>query len=126
MVRTEKYSAADCVARCAGTTLAVIEIKCRSHSFGHFPTLSISHSKWNELLVWSLEAKAPALLVIQWQDRLGIVVVEPAEGKYEISFEGARRNRGDPNDLEPMVQVTLSSFLIIDEVQHEQRSNSSL
>ena len=91
--------------------LAFVEIKHREKlEFGRFPTYMISLNKWLKAKELSKEVNVPFILVVKFMD--GIYY-----GKYtndmildiKYGFNG-RYDRGDTQDVEPMVYIPLSIF----------------
>ena len=91
--------------------LAFVEIKHREKlEFGRFTTYMISLNKWLKAKELSKEVNVPFILVVKFMD--GIYY-----GKYtsdmildnKYGFNG-RYDRGDTQDVEPMVYIPLSIF----------------
>lgn len=87
---------------------AWLEIKCRNASY---PTYLISLHKWIKGIELSEATAKPFLLVVSW----------PVNGEQVVMFYpvcrepihvvlGGRKDRNDPDDIEPMVEVPVAKF----------------
>jgi len=92
--------------------VAVAELKNRNCNKDHFPTLMLTVKKWMAGKALAVEMGIPFLVIINWQD--GLFWCKAGVEKLEYAFNG-RKDRGDPNDLSPMVFLPISKFKKIGE-----------
>ena len=98
--------------RRGGVLKGLIEIKNRKKSY---PTYLISLKKWRDMLMVSEAAKVPAALVVCWpvEGEMKTKVIRISRAKVGI-VEGGRRDRGDPKDIEDMVEIPMTQFDDVD------------
>lgn len=87
---------------------AVVEVKCRKNKRLAYDTYMLSKRKYDGLLSWQNYGLTPILLV-SWEDAIGYVRL-PCH--HDIAV-GGRRDRGDAQDIEPVVHIKTSSFKVI-------------
>ena len=94
--------------RRGGVLKGLIEIKNRKRSY---PTYLISHKKWQDMLAFSEAEGVPAALVVCWpvEGEMKTKVIRISRAKVGI-VEGGRKDRGDPTDIEDMVEIPMSQF----------------
>lgn len=84
------------------------EIKCRNVDVNQYATLMISAEKiWTGLRMSQISG-IPFILVIEWRDVLGALVVKK-EHTYDIRIAG-RKDRDDWQDMEPMIFFPTNIF----------------
>jgi hypothetical protein len=91
-----------------GEAKAVVEIKCRNNSRLAYDTYMISQHKYEGLLSWEGFGLKPILLV-SWTDSVGFISL-PCSHTKSI---GGRRDRGDIQDIEPVVHIEIAQFKLI-------------
>lgn len=91
-----------------GEAKAVVEIKCRNNSRLAYDTYMISQHKYEGLLSWEGYGLKPILLV-SWTDSVGFISL-PCQHTKSI---GGRRDRGDIQDIEPVVHIEIAQFKLI-------------
>lgn len=91
---------------------AMVEIKYRKASY---PTYIISLHKFVEMCKYAAVSGFPFLLVVCWPEGQSRVVryvsVTPDVKKRVI--HGGRRDRGDAQDVEPMVEIDMDKFNLV-------------
>lgn len=87
---------------------AVVEIKCRTNKRLAYDTYMISQHKYAGLASWEQYGLTPILLV-SWTDSTGYVKI-PCPHAISI---GGRTDRGDAQDIEPVVHIDISRFKLI-------------
>lgn len=92
----------------AGEAKAVVEIKCRNNSRLAYDTYMISQHKYEGLLSWEGYGLKP-LLLVSWTDAVGYVSLPCAH----TTAIGGRRDRGDAQDIEPVVHIEISQFKLL-------------
>lgn len=92
-----------------GGVKAWVEFKKRSNAQLKYPTYTVSLFKYMNLVSMSEKTGAVGMFVVQWTDCIGYVTV-PVE--YELIFSG-RKDRGDWEDMEPMVSIPIGAFKLI-------------
>ncbi|WYV99632.1 hypothetical protein Kassivere_00123 [Pseudomonas phage vB_PpuM-Kassivere] len=107
LTKTGKFAHWDFEAYRGIMQVAAIEFKCRTNPRLKYPTYMISARKWEHLHAYSRRTKKPAILVVQWTDFLGYVVV--GNPPVQIST-GGRVDRGDTQDIESVVLIDTHHF----------------
>lgn len=98
----------------AGTEVrAFAEIKCREHHFGAFPTLILGLNKWAACRRLSEFSGVPALLVVRFGSEIRWCRM-PDHG-LDVRI-GGREDRGDWQDVEPVVHVPVRIFEQLDKL----------
>jgi len=85
---------------------ALLEIKCRTHEVDTFETLWLSLWKVSGCKMMALEAEIPFYLVVRFKHEIRWLMVSQ---KYPVIFAG-RTDRGDWQDMEPVVEFPVSKF----------------
>lgn len=97
-----------------GELVAFAEVKCRKTPFANYPTYIISLSKVVAALDLSAAAgRVPALLVVNWADVVGWVNLAQA-GDWKVR-SGGRTDRGDWQDVEPVVEIPIEEFSVLEQ-----------
>lgn len=87
---------------------AIVEVKCRKNNRLAYDTYMISKHKYEGLLSWTNYGLMPILLV-SWADSIGYIRL-PCQ--HEIA-KGGRTDRGDAQDIEPVVHIKTTDFILI-------------
>lgn len=82
------------------------EVKCRNVDFGVYPTLYLSFQKMCNLQNIHTVSGLPVLVIANYNDGIYWHKLKPP---YQIEI-GGRRDRGDPNDIEPLAVIPMESF----------------
>lgn len=99
---------------------AFIEIKkraCRRHAY---VTYMISLDKWVSGLAMEQHTSVPFILVVDWDDEIGYLKcsdVEVADNNVFSVNMGGRKDRGDAQDIEPVVHIHISQFKTLEKHQ---------
>lgn len=91
---------------------ALGEIKCRDKSY---QTYMLSLHKFSEMCKQSETTGVPYLLIVRWPEK-DVKVIRWVSVKRDIVLRvihGGRKDRGDPQDMEPMVEIDLAAFKLI-------------
>ena len=88
---------------------AWVEFKGRKNPMDKYPTYTVSLYKYMNLCALARDTGVPSFLIVEWEDRVGYT---PIPVKHQIIFSG-RKDRGDWEDVEPMVEIANSAFRII-------------
>jgi hypothetical protein len=91
-----------------GEPRAIVEVKCRTIPSNRFETFLLCAEKFTTLRRISRTRAIPAILAVNWTDRLAILDLSRV-GAY-VMTEGGRKDRGDPLDIGPVVELDISSF----------------
>jgi hypothetical protein len=88
------------------------EVKCRTHTFGAFPTYIISLAKVLEARRLGRETNTTSILIVSWLGALAYLdFFSPFTTK-----QGGRSDRGDWQDQEPMAHFELKYFKRVGEI----------
>ena len=101
------YSVDWCVLKEGKNLAAFLEVKCRTHAHGQFPTLMVSLHKIAEGLALSEIAGVPFLLGVSFAGDIWWCRV--MRRHYPVSM-GGRTDRGDTQDIEPVVEIPIEDF----------------
>ena len=91
-----------------GVIRAFLETKIRSYARGYFDTYMISMAKVLAAKEYSAFAGVPSLLSVRWDDGDGFIALHDIKD-FHIGF-GGREDRGDPQDMEPVVFIPIEHF----------------
>ncbi len=94
-----------------GKTVALVEMKCRTHSFGTHPTYMIGLKKWNACRMFAASSHLPVLLGIGFTD--GDYYVDTSKVKdFTVKMGGmCPHKRNWSVDREPCVYFDIDYFL---------------
>jgi len=90
-----------------GKINSIAEIKRRRVNRLQYDTLMLSLDKWMSGKAMSLEMNVPFILFIKWNDGLFWHKAETCPVTYGF---GGRKDRNDPQDMEPMVFIPVTEF----------------
>ena len=85
------------------------EIKCRTVLSTAYPTYLLGLAKFLGLLSFQRDTNIPALLIVQWTDRVGVLRL-PCQ--YQVRI-GGRTDRADPQDSEPCAMIATRQFQLL-------------
>jgi hypothetical protein len=91
-----------------GIIKAFLETKVRTYERDYFDTYMISMAKVLAAREYSAFAGVPSLLAVRWSDGDGFIALNGMKD-FEIGF-GGRGDRGDPQDMEPIVFIPIENF----------------
>lgn len=86
------------------------ELKSRANPIHSFSTYQVSLHKYMNLVSISRDTGIQSLLIVDWQDCVGYVKVPRP---INIVFGGTKK-RGDWEDQEPMIEIPIGEFTIIE------------
>lgn len=89
-----------------GRVRALIEVKCRRYARGTYPDYMVSAMKIAEAMAVAGTMAVPVILAVRLRDALLWHRVAPP---YEARI-GGRRDRGDPDDVEPVLHIPFEQF----------------
>lgn len=94
---------------------AMVEVKVRTKSYDSY---LISGHKWSEAIKSSEALGVPYLLAVCWPEmgRRVVRYVKVARGIHDRLIHGGRRDRGDDQDMEPMVEINMNKFTFVGEL----------
>lgn len=109
--KTRAYCPFDRVMVKGGAVKAFCEIKVRKASY---PTYWIGLDKWAALVTYSEAVEVPCALIVAWPmaGEEAVMAIRVKRGPRAIVM-GGRRDRGDPDDIEPMVVLPIEEFDLI-------------
>jgi hypothetical protein len=95
-----------------GEVKAIVEIKFRNKSY---PSYLISLHKFSSMLLSSFASKVHHILVVCWPEANGRVVryIKVTHDLHSRVVHGGRRDRGDSQDQEPMVEIPMDKFSLL-------------
>lgn len=103
-----RYSADFALLR-TNSVKAWVEFKGRKNPMGKYPTYTVSLYKYMNLCALTRDTGIPSFLIVEWEDCVGYT---PIPVEHQIIFSG-RKDRGDWEDQEPMVEIANSAFRVI-------------
>jgi len=93
----------------SGRPVAYVEVKCRTHNAFKFETLNLSYRKVDHAKrIWQRE-QLPTLLLVRFTDRVMVTKLHPRKKDLRTRIWG-RDDRGDPEDMELCVEITMGKF----------------
>lgn len=87
------------------------EFKRRHVNRRDYPTLILSLHKYRKLVSYS--GRQESLLFVRWNDEDAVHHIYSGEIEYEIKI-GGRKDRGDWQDIEPVVHIPVEAFVPLD------------
>jgi hypothetical protein len=88
-----------------GKVVAVIEVKRRNNEYKRYPTLILSLAKFNHGAEFYMVNGLKFIFAVQFDD--GCYFYEYQNGdKFPVGF-GGRTDRGDVEDIEPVVHIPI-------------------
>lgn len=93
---------------------AFAEVKRRKNDSTKYPTLIISLFKLINASMLFRRADVPFLLVVGWNDRIGWWMM-PNDFQFDSVEWGGRNDRGDSQDMEPVVHIPIRKFKTLGE-----------
>jgi len=91
-----------------GVLWGYAEIKCRNASYA---TYRISLQKWRRMLEFSRRTGIPGCLVVRWPvSGVMRLLLAPVIPRPHGIVMGGRQDRGDPSDIEEMVEIPMAEF----------------
>jgi len=92
-----------------GRVTSFIEVKCRKNIISAYPTYIISLSKMVAATQYKT-AGISCILLVQWTDQMGWVQIPDNRWVTKV---GGRKDRGDWQDVEPVVHIPIKEFKLI-------------
>lgn len=86
---------------------AWVEVKCRNVVSTQYPTLILSCKKWDAGMRLAERFRVPFILVIGYRD--GIFFWKAEDIQLDVGH-GGRSDRGDWQDMEPVVHIPIELF----------------
>lgn len=100
-----KHYRVDYAMRRGQDVIALVEVKCRTYQR---PTYWVSLHKWTELLALAETTGIPAFLAVHFAGH-GLYVLPAVRRSWRVIYAG-RTDRGDAQDVEPMVEIPIGAF----------------
>lgn len=92
-----------------GRMVGVVECKSKTARYGEHSNYLFDVSKWRGVRGAAVERGVPAIVAVQFNDRLAWFRIDCDDPGYSVLTTG-RRDRGDPGDQEPAYRVPWSAF----------------
>jgi hypothetical protein len=90
-----------------------LEARERTHEFGKYPTEMVTLAKWIAGVEMGRVTGKPVLLAVSYGDAQKVVRI--AEGASGVYYGwGGRTDRGDAQDVEPVIHIPKERFMPID------------
>lgn len=90
-----------------GNPRGFAELKCRRNDRQKYPTFMISLAKWMRGKELAHELSIPFIIIVRWND--GIFFHKAGTSPVTFGF-GGRSDRGDSQDVEPVVYIGTEHF----------------
>lgn len=101
----------DWMAMRGNSPLAFIEIKWRENlPINKYPEYMLSLNKWMRGKEYTNETKIPFILIVHFTEGTYYVKQDSLEVRYGF---GGRYDRGDSQDVEPMVFIPIGAFVLV-------------
>lgn len=104
-----KLSLIDWYAERAGRVVGVVELKTRTHTHSHYPTVFLNVRKWLALMMASLGLGVPAIFVVRFTDKTMWIRVSSVESN-SVSIKGCAKIVKSRNDIEPVFEVPVKQM----------------
>jgi len=86
-----------------GRVVGLLELRCRTHASGEYPTVFLSCQKWLALSFAANAFGCPALYVVGFTDDIRFVSIEKVDARHPM----VRGNAREPHRFEPMIEVPI-------------------
>lgn len=91
---------------------ALVECRCRNNRKDAFPTMMLSMNKWACMHKYAAAGICTVFLV-EWTDQIGYLKID-SDPSMHIEWGGrSPTNMRDGMDIEPMVHVPVSEFVVL-------------
>lgn len=90
-----------------------LDVKCRSHSYGEYPTLILSAAKWREGVTMAQTTGGHFAVLVRYLDADYAYVYDPLDvkaGKIFLSWGGRTVHTRDRGDIEPVMEIPITLF----------------
>lgn len=91
--------------------VALAEVKCRAVAMNKYSTLFISAMKYKEGLNYLKVFKRPVYFIIEWTDFIGYWELHDIENP-DIRWNGNKKRNDGQGDMEPVLHIPISEFVI--------------
>ena len=95
-----------------GEIRAWLEVKCRKVTKNTYDTIYLAFRKWLNLITAELHTERPGLFVVDFSDQLCYIPIRSVDAR-NIKLLGRTDRVGAANDLEPIIEVPIASFIDI-------------
>lgn len=112
VVKTPPKTPYDYCALRDGLVSAIVEIKVRNNKSNKYPTFMLSLDKVSNCSLHSGTIGCPLIIVVQYTDKLKYWMFNKDD--YSVGI-GGRTDRGDSQDVEPVIYVPINKFKVIGE-----------
>ncbi len=96
-----------------GRMVGLIELKCRTHASGQYPTVYLNLRKWISLMLGSVGMGVPALFVVQFEDEIRHIAASVIDAS-EIRIGGWASPQARA-DTEPVIEVPVAEMKLLGE-----------
>lgn len=83
------------------------EVKCRKCERQTYPTFMLGLAKYIGMITLQEQTGVPTIIVVGWKDLIGMLRLPVPNLRIEV---GGRTDRGDAQDVEPVVQIPTDLF----------------
>lgn len=111
LVKMPKLSGVDFCISSDGELAGFLEVKVRTNRRQQYPTYMISAKKIAMAESLMSAFGLPTVLAVRWSDSWGHTDLNGLPQEY-VSF-GGRKDRNDPQDMEPVFLIPMSRFSVI-------------
>ena len=104
----------DWYAEADGRMVAMLEMKGRTHTSTHFPTVFLNFRKWSVMMAQCSMAKLPAIFVVRFTDEIRWVPlprINPNATNGYIRIAGCSERVKSDTDIEPIIEVPVRDML---------------
>jgi hypothetical protein len=110
-VKLKPFSPVDfAICKHDGTVVAFVEVKVRTCRSDEYDTYLLSMDKAIALRRLAQDTNGMLVyLAVEWMDRVGVFLVR-ADTVFSRPMMGGRWDRGDGQDVEPVVHIPVSAF----------------
>lgn len=92
-----------------GRLVGLLEVKHRSHSYGHYPTVFLNVRKWLALILGSSGLGVPAVFAVRYEDGIWTIEVNRVDAR-RVSIGGTRQVVKARSDIEPVIEIPIDEL----------------
>jgi hypothetical protein len=93
----------------AGRLAAYVEIKCRTHDAGTYPTVFLAVRKWLALALAEAYQHVPGVYVVRFADGIRWIACRDIDASH-VRIAGRPPRGGAVNDREPIIDVPVDAM----------------
>ncbi len=108
--RYEKFSPVDALLFYQGNPYALVEVKIRKMTWGRYPDIMLSESKWDSIMEMSAESQIPWVFIVSLQSGGDYYYAHANGDRFHVEYGGRTAQTRDRWDIENVVKIPCDRF----------------